>query len=121
MANDNAPQDAMAPVIIAEGHVLSLVPGVDILAPITDMEGHDEDLLAEDVDVVLEPLSLRLRSFNPATYRPRTHTMAVGGMLRFTEFSWRVAKDMLLRKCSRDLSHDSSTIFIISLSFFVSA
>ncbi|KAI8022957.1 Peroxidase 43 [Camellia lanceoleosa] len=107
MASDDAPHDDVLPIIVTEGDVRSPVPEVDILAPATGVEGHGKDSMVEDIEAEPEPLSLRTRRFDLMTYRPCTHTMALGEMLRFTEFSQRVAEDVLLQERTRHLSHES--------------
>ncbi|THF99657.1 hypothetical protein TEA_027373 [Camellia sinensis var. sinensis] len=49
MVSDDAPHGDLPPVIVTEGDVPFLVPGVDILALVADMDGHDKDLMAKDI------------------------------------------------------------------------
>ncbi|KAI8022964.1 hypothetical protein LOK49_LG03G02392 [Camellia lanceoleosa] len=107
MASDVVPHDDVPPIIVTEGDLPSPVPEVDILASATGVESHDKDSIVEDIEVEPEPLSLRTRRFDLVTYRPCTHTMGPGGMLRFTEFSRWIAEDVLLWERTRHLSHES--------------
>ncbi|KAI8032179.1 hypothetical protein LOK49_LG01G01310 [Camellia lanceoleosa] len=78
MASDDAPHDIVPLIIVSEGDLPSPVPRDDIPALVTDVEGHDEDIMAEDVDAAPELVLMRIRPFDHVAYKPRTHTMVQG-------------------------------------------
>ncbi|KAL7242723.1 hypothetical protein ACSBR1_015165 [Camellia fascicularis] len=53
----------------------------------------------------LEPLPLRIRPFDPATYHSHTHMLVLGGMMRFDDFAGGMPEDVLLRKPYSHLSY----------------
>ncbi|KAL7175893.1 hypothetical protein ACSBR2_029466 [Camellia fascicularis] len=92
-----------------------------ILSPPAEVEelaviGADEaaeDLAADfeaEFALGLEPelLLLRMRPFDPTTYHPPTHMMALRGMMCFDDFVDGMVEDTLLREPDSHLSYDTT-------------
>ncbi|KAL7258440.1 hypothetical protein ACSBR1_004547 [Camellia fascicularis] len=110
---DDVPHDGAVP----EVPMLPPAPGVE--EPMIDeANGAVEDIAADITANEIYPpepepkfLPLRVRPFDPATYHPHTHAMALGNMLRFKDFTQGTPKDFLLRERASHLSHDTSKCF----------
>ncbi|GMP71095.1 hypothetical protein CsSME_00029643 [Camellia sinensis var. sinensis] len=92
-----------------------------VFPPITEVEepavaeagGAAEDIKA-DLEAEFaqefepEPLPLRVRPFDPATYHPCTHILLPRGIRRFNDFARGVPEDLLLRKPDSHISSSAT-------------
>ncbi|KAL7259400.1 hypothetical protein ACSBR1_005324 [Camellia fascicularis] len=73
--------------------------------------GIEDDLEAEFApEFEPEPLPLRVRPFDPATYHPCTNILPPGSIRHFNDFTRGVPEDLLLRKPTSHLSSSATEV-----------
>lgn len=70
-----------------------------------------------DMDPEAELLSLHIRPFDPATYKPAIHVLPPDGLCQFRSFAKGVPLELLLREPETYLSHGASEVYSSSFHF----
>ena len=70
-----------------------------------------------DVDPEVELLSLRVRPFDPTTYRLPIHVLLPDGIRHFRSYARGAPQELLLRELESHLSYDAAEVHSFSVSF----
>ena len=71
-----------------------------------------------EMDPEVELLSLSVRPFDPATYRPAIHVLPPDGLRQFRSFDRAMPPELLLREPTSHLSFGTSEVTFLPLFYF---